>query len=368
MRAYLDHASTSPLRPVARQAMIEWLERNDAGDPARVHAEGMVARVAIEEAREQVAAYFGARPRELVFTSGATESIATASWGALQRGEHAVLSAVEHSAVREWAERGESTVVGVGPGGRVDPSELVAAVIDTTAVVHCQLVNHEVGVCQPVAEVVDAIDGRTLVHVDAAQGGGRIPISFSGSGVDLMSLSAHKLGGPTGIGALLIRRGLRLNPLVVGGDQERARRAGEENIAAIVGFAAACAELGATFDGEVAHQFALTARVIAWAEASDGIDVLGDREHRSPHLVCLGIADIEPQPVLLGLDAGGVAVHSGSSCSSEAFEPSPVLEAMGVDAQHSLRVSVGWSSTDTDVDQLLALLDRVLADLRLLRT
>lgn len=348
--------------------MIEWLERNDTGDPARIHAEGMVARAAIEEAREQVAAYFGARPREVVFTSGATESIATACWGALQRGEHSVLSAVEHSAVREWAERGQCTVVGVGTGGRVDPSELVAAVIDSTAIVHCQLVNHEIGVCQPVAEVVDAIDGRTLVHVDAAQGGGRVPISFNGSGVDLMSLSAHKLGGPTGIGALLVRRGLRLNPLTVGGDQERARRAGVENIVAIIGFAAACSELGATYDDEVAHQSALAARVIGWADASDGIEVLGDRGYLSPHLVCLGIADVEPQPVLLGLDAGGVAVHSGSSCSSEAFESSPVLEAMGVDAQHSLRISVGWSSTASDVDHLLARLDRVLADLRRLRT
>ena len=347
--------------------MADWLERTDVGDPARIHAEGLATRAAIEDARDQVAACFGARPREVVFTSGATESIATACWGALQRGPHSVASEVEHSAVREWTRRGDHTLVGVDRGGRIDPQGLLDAVrVGETGVVHCQMVNHEVGVVQPVAEVVEAVGERALVHVDAAQAAGHLTLSFRGSGVDLLSLSGHKLGGPTGIGALLIRRGLRINPLLVGGDQERARRAGIENVAGIIGFAAACG--GMSVIGEAAQQRRLTDRIVAWADAATDVEVLGDRDHRCPHLVCLAIADVEPQPILLGLDGLGVAVHSGSSCSSEAFEPSPVLVAMGVDAQHSLRISVGWSSTNADVDRLVSGLDRVLADLRSLRT
>jgi cysteine desulfurase len=174
-----------------------------------------------------------------------------------------------------------------------------------------------------------------------------------------MSVSAHKLGGPAGIGALLVRRGLRLRPLLVGGDQERARRAGLENVPAIVGFAAA-AELAPT------DERALTDRVLAAVPSLDGVQVYGDPERRLPHIVCLGIDGIEPQAVLLGLDRAGIAAHSGSACSSEALEPSPVLHAMGVDAHRSLRISVGWSSTEDDIDELLKALPEVIASLRAL--
>ena len=372
MRAYLDHASTTPLRPAARAAMVEWLERGGAGDPSRLHAEAMAARMAVEQARELVAARFGARPREVVFTSGATESIATACWGAAHaavqadRGRHSVLAAVEHSAVREWADRNPRTVVGVDDSGRVDVDAIAAAVTAETAIVHCQAANHEVGTRQPVTDVVAAIDGRALLHVDAAQSAAWGPGGFADSGVDLMSISGHKLGGPTGTGVLLVRRGLRLAPLLVGGDQERARRAGMENVAGIVGLAAACAAGDPT--GESAAAAALTARVVEWADGVGGVSLLGDPDPagRAPHLVCLALDGIEPQPVLIGLDAAGVAVHSGSSCSSEALEPSPVLEAMGVDARRSLRISVGWSSTDADVDRLLDVLPRIIAELRAL--
>ena len=366
MRAYLDHASTTPLRPAARAAVIAWLERTDIGDPSRLHAEAMAARVAVEEAREVVAERFGARPREVVFTSGATESIAAACWGAqrAERGGHSVLSAVEHSAVREWAERAPHTIVGVDGAGRVDAEEIGRAVGATTAIVHCQAANHEVGTLQPVDAVVAAVDGRALVHVDAAQSAAWTVGAFGASGVDLMSISGHKLGGPTGTGVLLVRRGLRVPPLLVGGDQERARRAGMENIAGIVGLAAACAATDPDTESSGAH--VLTDRIVQWVTAADGVSLLGDTDPtgRAPHLVCLALEGIEPQPVLIGLDAAGVAVHSGSSCSSEALEPSPVLEAMGVDAQRSLRISVGWSSTDADIDRLLDALPRILGELR----
>ncbi len=207
-----------------------------------------------------------------------------------------------------------------------------------------------------------------LVHVDAAAAGGRVPIDFADLGADLLSLSGHKFGGPTGTGALLVRRGLRLRPLLRGGDQERARRAGLENLPALVGLGAACEALAA--DGRLERERddsrRLTDRLVVAATALDGVHQLGDPDDRLPHLVCLGIDGIEPQAVLLGLDQAGIAAHSGSACASEALEPSPVLEAMGVDAHRSLRLSVGWSTTDDDVDAVLTALPAVLDRLRAL--
>jgi len=375
-RAYLDHASTSPLRPQALAAMVAWLEASAAGavgDPGRIHIEGMAARAAVESAREQVAALVGARPREVVFCSGATEAIALATWGAaIQPRRHTVASAVEHSAVREWATRGDHTELGVDALGRVDVGELADACGEATGLIHLQWGNHEVGTLQPVAELL-ADEGfaskrpaDALVHVDAAQAAGRVPLRFRDSGIDLMSISAHKFGGPAGVGALVVRRGVRIDPLIVGGDQERARRAGLESIASIIGFGAAAAAAAARLPTERPANRSQTDSVITWARAADGVTVLGDANDRLPHIVCLGLEGVEPQPVLLGLDRAGVAVHSGSSCSSESLEPSPVLAAMGADADRSLRISVGWSTTDADIDRLLDTLPRVLKDLRAL--
>jgi cysteine desulfurase len=365
-RHYLDHASTSPPRPEVVAAMVGQLGQV-AGDPGRIHAEGLAARVVVETAREQVASLLGARPRSVVFTSGATEAIAAACWGAAERGHHQVAAAVEHSAVRHGAEaQGEVTVVGVDRAGRVDPDELLGAVRPDTALVHLQWGNHEVGTVQRIEEVAAACRERgVLLHVDAAQAAGHVPIRFDDLGIDLLSVSAHKLGGPAGIGALLVRRGLRLRPLLLGGDQERARRAGLEPVAAIAGFGAAAAGLDdATLQAEAATQRALTDRILAAVPGLTGVHAYGDPEHRLPHLVCLGVDGVEPQAVLLGLDRAGVAAHSGSACSSESLEPSPVLEAMGVDAHRSLRLSVGWSSTDADVDAVLSALPDILGGLR----
>ena len=383
VRSYLDHASTSPVRPAALEATIAQLRPVDGStgaDPGRIHHEGMMSRVALEQAREQLAALVGARPREVVFTSGATESIAAAHFGALQRegvGTGVVASLVEHSAVRDWAVRSwaerasdvAAGAVGVDHLGRIDADELMAHVDHTTAIVDVQWGNHEVGTLQPVAEVVERCRERgVLVHVDAAQAVGRVPVDFGALGADLLSLSGHKFGAPPGSGALLVRRGVRLAPLLVGGDQERARRAGMENVAAAVGLGAAADELQGTLDEEQATARRLTSRIVDWAGRTDGITVLGDPVQRLPHLVCLGIEGIEPQPVLMGLDRAGIAVHSGSSCSTESLEPSPVLEAMGVDAERSLRISTGWTTTDADVDRLLVELPAVLDHLRAYRT
>lgn len=353
--------------------MLPWF--GAAADPGRVHSEGHAARVAVEVAREQVASLLGARSREVVFTSGATEAVVTATWMATERGDHVVLTAVEHRCARDAAARHRTTVVGVDSTGRVDPDEVVSALQPETALVHVQWGNHEVATLQPVAAVVAACRERgVLVHVDAAQAAGHVPVDFAAIGADLLSVSAHKLGGPPGVGALLVRRGLRLRPLLVGGDQERARRAGFENVPGIVGFGAAA---GALHDGGLAREAAVASGLmerVAGASVSGalGADVvlLGDPDPvgRLPHLVCLAVGGVEAEPVLLGLDQAGVAVHSGSSCSSESLEPSPVLEAMGIDAERSLRVSVGWSTTDEDIDAFLSAMPVVVERLRALRS
>jgi len=348
--------------------MVEWMQSPLASDPARIHTEGHAARIAVEDARDSVAELLGARNREVVFTSGATEAITAATWGAAPRGTHMVVSEVEHSAVRLAATaNAEVSWVGCDRQGRVDPHAIADAIRPDTALVHLQWGNHEVGTLQLVAEVAQMCRERdVLLHVDAAQAAGHVPIYFDDLGVDLLSVSAHKMGGPPGVGALLVRRGLRVRPLLLGGDQERARRAGFENVPAIIGWGAVARSLVVTLVAEERAARRLTQRVLDHAPELDGVAVFGDPARRLPHLICLGIAGVEPQAVLLGLDQAGIAVHSGSSCASEAIEPSPVLAAMGVDADRSLRVSVGWSTTDADVAAFLAALPDVLGRLRAL--
>lgn len=373
-RSYLDHASCVPLRPEGRAALIDALERFGA-DPGRLHSEGMASRAALEHARDQVAELVGARSREVVFTSGASEAIAAACWGGARAHDGPqVISPVEHSAVRLGAARhGEVIELGVDRVGRIDLDQLDKALDAGPAMVHVQWANHEVGTRQPVAEAVERCrERKVLVHVDAAQGAGRDPIAFDDLGADLLSLSGPKFGGPMGTGALLVRRGVRLEPLLVGGDQERARRAGLEHVPGLVGLGAVADVLAdpTNREREAARDAARIERLAEALTGPDGIagvTRLGDPTDRVPHLLCLAVEDVEPQAVLLGLDQRGVAAHSGSSCSTESLEPSPVLEAMGVDAQRSLRLSVGWSTTDEDLDLTVAALRRVVDDLRRLR-
>ena len=349
--------------------------RDHHADPGRLHAEGRVTRVALEDAREQVATLLGARPREVVFTSSGTEAVNTAVWGGVGRadaGAHIVTTAVEHSAVLDACRRSgaEVTAVGVDRLGRYDPDDVLDAVRPETALVTVQLANHEVGTIQPAGAVVAWRERGVLVHVDACMAAGHVPIDFGALGADLCSVSAHKFGGPKGAGALLVRRGLRLPPFVVGGAQERARRGGLEDVPAMVGFGAAAAEVSvdSRLAAEGGAQRELTDRVAHEAPARvGGVTLYGDPADRVPHLVCLGVEGVEAEPILLGLDQRGVAVHSGSACSSEALEPSPILAAMGVDADHSLRVSVGWSSTAKDVDAFLDAFPAVVDRLRALR-
>ncbi len=361
MRHYRDPASTSPPRPGVVEAMVEWLGRT--ADPGRVHTEGRMVRAAIEDARDAVAALVGVRSRQVVFTSGATEAINAATWGA-PPGPVACAD-VEHSAVRAASERrGNVTVVPVDRSGRLDVDAAVPAGV---ALVHCQWGNHEVGTLQPVADVVErAHRAGALVHVDAAQAAGRVPLDLGDRGADLVSVSAHKFGGPPGVGALVVGRGLRIAPFIVGGEQERARRGGMENIPGIVGFGAAAAGVDVETEAAVARE--QTAELLRAALGAPGVVAYGDTEGRLPHLVCVGVAGVEAEAVLLGLDQAGIAAHSGSACSSEALEPSPVLQAMGVEAERSLRLSVGWSTTDADIEAFAAAFPAVVGRLRALRS
>jgi cysteine desulfurase len=372
-RAYLDHASTSPLRPAALEAMLPFLTEHH-GDPGRLHAEGRTTRVALEDAREQVASFVGARPREVVFTASGTEAINTAVFGALARARdqgrmHVVTTAVEHSSVLDAIRRATNdvTVIGVDRAGRFDAAEIAAAVRPDTVLVSLQLANHEVGTIQPASDACSPARAQgALVHIDACAGVGHLPFAFADLDADLASITAHKLGGPKGAGALLVRRGLRLDPFIVGGAQERARRGGLENVAACIGFGAACAAVDVELEAGAARTLidraAAVLPVVGATRFGDATPV-----GSLPHLLCFGVDGVEAEPILLALDQHGVAVHSGSACSSEALEPSPVLEAMGVDADHSLRVSVGWSTTTDDVDRFVSALPQIVERFRALR-
>ena len=386
-RHYLDHASTSPPRPSVTETMLHWLQGTPGAgeeyatpaDPGRVHTEGRQARAVLEDARDRVADFLGTRSRQVIFASSGTEAVNAAVWGATRAhpGSPILLAEVEHSSVREASRRLTDVVsLPVDIAGRIDPDAVIAAIADCgrggimPALVHCQAANHEVGTLQRFPAIVEICREQGIpVHVDACAAAGRIPLQLDDLGADLVSISAHKLGGPPGIGALVIRRGLRFDPLLVGGEQERARRGGLENIPAIVGFAAA-AELLADperMQVEVDRDRIYTDRIAAIGAMVPGVSQLGDPVDRLPDLICLAIDDVEAEPVLLGLDQAGIAAHSGSSCASESLAPSPVLEAMGVSAERSLRLSVGWSTTEADIDAFAEAFPRVVGQMRALR-
>ncbi|MHB1986767.1 MAG: cysteine desulfurase family protein [Acidimicrobiales bacterium] len=382
MRHYLDHASTTPLRPAAVAAMREWTQRLGApdgtGDPGRLHEEGRTAREAIEIAREQVAALAGVAARRLIFTSSATEAANSAILSAAasaRTGGAIVCSAVEHSCVREASQRSSPVLdLHVDRAGRVDPEHLEVLLQGATvlpSLVNCQWANHEVGTVQPLAEVAAICQEYGVpLHVDAAAAFGHVATDVSSFGAHYVSVSAHKMGGPAGVGALILGPGVRLRPLLVGGSEERARRAGSENLLGIIGFGAGAAELleGGRLGAEQSRASSQCAELVRRASHAEGVELLGpgDNGARLPHVACLSMAGVLGEAVLLSLDRKGIAAHSGSACSSEALEPSPVLAAMGWDPDRSLRLSVGWSTADTDIDAFGRTFPAVVAELRAL--
>jgi cysteine desulfurase len=379
MSIYLDHAATTPLRPEVLTAMLPYLT-DHFGNPSSIHAEGRRARQGLDEARETVGRILGAKPREVVFTSGGSEAdnlaLKGAAWAASARGRHIVTSSVEHKAVLNTCSVLERsgfmvTYLPVDRYGRVDPADVSAAITERTTVVSIMYANNEVGTLQPIAEI-GAIcrERRVMFHTDAVQAGGMLPLNVDALGVDLLSLGAHKLYGPKGVGALFIRQGTGLMPQIQGGAQERQRRAGTENVAGIVGFARAL-ELAqgdpAARDGENARLAGLRDRLVAEAMAVAQVELTGHPTERLANNASFIIEGVEGGDLVAGLDLEGVAASTGSACTTGSTEPSHVLLAMGISAERapgSLRLTAGRDTTTSDVDRALDAVRTVVARLR----
>ena len=376
MAIYLDHAATSPLRPAVLEAMLPYMTAG-AGNPSSLHATGRRARGAIDEAREVIAAGIGAQPREIVFTAGGTEAdnlaVKGVAWAATARGRHLVTTAVEHKAVINATavlERAnfEVVVLPVDPAGRVDPLDVAAALSERTTLVSVMAANNEVGTLQPIAEIGDIVRGHgARFHVDAIQHAAHLPIDVDAWQADLVSLSAHKLGGPQGVGALYVRRGTQLLPQLQGGSQERQRRAGTENVAGIVGFGAAFELARADLAAEADRLRVLSARLREGLLAIEGVMLTGHPADRLPNNVSVVIEGVEGGDLVAALDLEGVEVSTGSACTSGSTEPSHVLLAMGIDsyvAHGSLRITSGPGTMTADIDAALDAIRAVLPRLR----
>jgi cysteine desulfurase len=377
---YLDHAATTPLDPEVRAALLPWLGEL-FGNPSSAHGHGRRARAAVDDARDRVAAAAGCASREVIFTSGGTEADNLAlrgvleRWGA-ERGRHLVVSAVEHEAVlttaRGLAEAGraELTVMGCDRAGRIDPAEVAGAVRPDTVLVSVMLANNEVGTVQDVpgiAAAVHARNPRALVHTDAVQALGRLPLGLDALGVDLLSISAHKAYGPQGVGALVARHGVFPAAQVTGGGQERGRRSGTENVAGVVGFGAA-AEVAErrreTAAPELSHLAGWLTDLLT--ESVRGLEPTGDPAARLPGLCSFVVSGCRSELLLAVLDELGVSASAGSACSSGAPVPSHVLTAMGFGdlAGSALRLSLGRSTTQALVDAVAGRVQMAVARVR----
>jgi cysteine desulfurase len=360
-RIYLDWNATTPLRAEARQAMAAaW---DVAGNPSSVHAEGRKARAVVEDARAAVAAAIGALPRDVVFTSGGTEANALALTPGLRREsgptvQRLIVSAIEHASVLAGGRYPRQTIstVGVTRPGLVDLDHLrTVLVAGPPALVSLMLANNETGAIQPVgeaAEIIHAAGG--LLHVDSIQAFGKIPFSISAMGADLITLSAHKIGGPKGVGALVAAEGLAgLDPVLRGGGQERGHRAGTENVAGIAGFGAAVKAATAALKEDAARLEGLRDRLESGLRQTPGVIVFSHDAPRLPNTTLFTVPGLKAETAVIGFDLAGIAVSSGSACSSGKVQPSHVLEAMGMVpelAKGAVRLSLGWSTSEADVD------------------
>ena len=384
-RVYLDHSATTPVDSRVLSAMMPYLTEN-FGNASSVHLFGQKARAAVDKSRRQLGSLIGARPNEIVFTSGGTEANNLAIRGVCEaaepHGQHIITSAIEHPSARgpidQLEKKGwEVTRLPVYDDGIVRVSDVRDAIRPDTVLISIMLANNEIGTIQPASEIGALVHEKRkggpqhlVFHTDAVQAAGRIPIDVETLGCDLLTLSAHKMYAPKGAGALFVRRGVRLFAQNVGGHQERERRAGTEPVANIVGFGAA-AELA---KHEMFDRNEHTRRLRDRFESSvsdliEDIVFNGDRERRLPHVSNISFRFIEGEGLLIHLDLQGVAVSTGSACSSGTLEPSPVIRALGRDeelAKGAIRFSFGKDHTDEDVDHVLEVLPRAVESLRAL--
>jgi len=378
MRIYLDHNATTPVDPPAAAAMMRALQ-DLFGNASSVHYYGQQAKAAIDDARSAVAALIGAEPAEVIFTSGGTEADNFAIRGAAEALEvtgrkHLITSGIEHEAVlntfKALAKRGwRTTVLPVDARGIVLGDRLREAMTDDTALVSVMHANNEIGTVQPIAELAAIAHSHgALFHTDAVQSAGKIQVNVRALGVDLLAVSAHKFYGPKGIGALWAKRGVRLSPFLSGGKQERNRRAGTENVPGAIGMGVAATRALKKMDAEAARLAALRDRLEnGILSAVPNTDVNGAREARVPNTTNISFDRIEAESLLIALDLEGVAVSTGSACSSGTLEPSHVLKAMGLSshrAQNSIRFSLGESNTEEQIDHVISILPRIVSKLR----
>ena len=380
---YLDHSATTPVRPEVLEAMLPYFS-TDFGNPSSIYTLGQGARKAVDDTRERIAHILGARLGEIVFTSGGTESDNAALKGvasALRNlGNHIITTAIEHHAVLHTCHRLEQfgfdvTYIPVDEYGIVNPDDIIAAITDETILVSVMMANNEIGTIEPIADISRRVKAEAqrrnrsiIMHTDAVQAAGFLDINVRALGVDMLSLSAHKIYGPKGVGLLYVRRGTPFDEQNAGGGQERQRRSGTENVPGIVGF-------GEALRLAVAEREELSERCLRLRDRLtqgifdriERVHLNGHPVHRLPNNVNISFEDIEGEPVLLGLDFAGVCASSGSACSSASLEPSHVLLAIGLSAdlaQGSLRITFGRDNTDEDVDYLLSVLPDMVGKLR----
>jgi cysteine desulfurase len=378
MRIYFDHNATTPVDPAVAETITRVMT-GEFGNASSVHHFGQRAKAILDEARSAVAALIAAEPSEIVFTSGGTESDNFALRGVAEALEptgkrHLIASSIEHEAVlvtlRALARRGwRTTLLPVNHTGIVDPETLRSAMTDDTAVVSVMHANNEIGTIQPVAELARiAHDRGALFHTDAVQSVGKIPVDVGALGVDFLSLSAHKFNGPKGVGALWIKRGSRVTSILTGGKHERNRRAGTENVPGIAGLGTAAQLAKQKLTGEAARLGALRNRLEEAILATvPGTAINGSREPRVPNTTNISFEAVEAESLLIALDLEGVAVSTGSACSSGTLEPSHVLRAMGLPSprtQNSIRLSLGAGNSEADVDFVVSKLPPIVDKLR----
>jgi len=392
-RVYMDANATTPLLPEVMEAMRPyWMEH--FGNASSIHRHGQQARTAVDQARETMARFFNCHDAEVVFNSGGTEGDNTAIFGLLHPGDHFITTSIEHSAILEAAKRlahkgVETTFVAPQPSGLIDPTAILRAIRPETRLISVMLANNETGVLQPVEEIGRiANDTGIFFHIDAVQGAGKIEFDVRRIGCHLLSISAHKMHGPKGIGAMFVRRGTPIEPLLVGGSHERRQRAGTENVAGIVGLAKAAELAMHSLDDGTIYRLAqmrdrleagileLAGTGVNGASTSQGLGApgpsplgTGERIPRAANTTNIWFDNLEGEALVIALDLKGVSVSGGSACHSGATEPSHVLMAMGLDknrARASLRFSLLKTVTDADVDHVLQVVPAAVEHLRAL--
>jgi cysteine desulfurase len=370
---YLDNAATTPVAETVLEEMLPYY-RESFGNPSSLHDAGRTARKAVEESRASVAEHLGVAPGEIIFTSGATEAINLAILGSARAAHakrHVVTSAVEHHAVLhsvKWLETigFDVTILPVDAAGRVDPGQVEAALRDDTLLVSVMAGNNEIGTLQPIAEIGKTCRDRgVLFHTDAVQAYGKVPLPIEE--IDLLSISAHKFHGPKGVGFLFARKGVKLVPLQHGGGHERGLRSGTENVAGIVGLAAATRLAFSDREQVTERMRRFRKRLIDAILEIRGTRLNGDRDGSLPHIANFSFQGIEGESLIMRLDEHGISASTGSACSSPDLEPSHVLLAIGVPitmAHGSLRISTGRQTTDAEIEAFLAVLPNVVEELR----